>query len=814
MPLHARTTLAAVCCLGVALAGGCKRKRYAGCVLDDRTNWRCWFEYRSAVIGPAAAAEVARGPGWRRVAATPRAPSAWRGVDFDDADWPRSTGPFFPGTGVGFSENLARLCLRGKFHVDDPTRVQQLRLAITFRGGAAAYLNGKEVARACLPAWRLAPETLADDYPASAAARPDPAARLRRLSVTVDGSAVRKGLNVLAVEVHRSAFPPGPAHATKWATCGLHELTLTADPPEAVRPSFFRPQAAQVWNADPLAAVGRKVTYGEPSEPLRPIRLVGPRNGVCSAQVVVSDVRGLQGLSARLGPFAGPAGRTLPASAVRLRYAAPPEDALHDHPAAGARVQSVWVTVDIPRDAEPGDYAATLKIGGIGRTVDVPVELAVCRLVLPDPKDWVSWISLWNSPESVAYQYGAEPWSDRHLELLGRSLELMGRLGNDTLYVTAIRNTLHSARRSIIVFRRDGERLVPDFTFFDRYVGLYARRAPAPKALILYVWEHHLNRGKYTGQAVSRAETLPVVVRSPDGRLVPGEAPIYGEPGSEETWRLVVEGVRARVAKLGWKRTSLWLGVASDYRPTKQTVDLFRRIAPDMTWDTFSHGRADPRPQDGALVVEPGMEVGYLEQPRSRDPVRIGRGATTRPLILGGWRRAPGHVVVAGSFRHFVTQDSWLQQYRSVVDATVSRRRHGITRMGLDFWRVPIPGTGRSDVVWNYDGWRDLYRNNPRWVVAPGPDGPVATVRYEMLREGAQECEARCFLERALGKNAAAGGIPEELIRRCALLLRQRLVFRHAPGGTPWPVGPRWQDRTRELFDLAGEIADAANPPQ
>lgn len=810
---HARTALAAVCCLGLALSAGCKRKRYAGRVLDNRTNWRCWFVYRSAVIGPAAGAKVARGPDWRRVAPTPGPSGAWRRVDFDDGHWQRLSGPFFPGTGNGSSEYLARLCLRGKFNVDDPSCVHQLHLAITFRGGAAAYLNGTEVARAHLPAGRLAPDTLADDYPPSAATRPDPDIRLRRLSVTLDGSALRKGLNVLAVEVHRSAFPPGPARAAKWATCGLHDLTLTADPPESVRPSFFRPQAARVWNADPLAAVGREVTYGEPSEPLRPIRLVGPRNGVCSGQVVVSDVRGVQALSARIGPFAGPGGRTLPPSAAGVRYTAPPDDALNDRPAAGARIQSVWVTVEIPRDAEPGDYAATLTLGGIGRTVDVPVELSVCRFVLPDPKDWVSWISLWNSPESVAYQYGAEPWSDRHLELLGKSLDLMGRLGNDTLYITAIRDTLHSARRSIIVFRRDAERLVPDFTFFDKYVDLYARRAAAPKALVLYVWEHHLNRGKYTGKAVSRAETLPIVVRSPDGQLAPAEAPMYGEPGSEATWRMVVEGVRARVAKLGWDRTAIWLGVASDYRPTKQTVDLFKRIAPGMKWSMFSHGRADPGPQAGALTVEPGMEIGYLEQPRARDPVRIGRGAATRPMLLGGWRRAPGHVVVAGSFRHYVTQDCPLQQYRGVVDATVFRLRHGITRMGLDFWRVPIPGARRSDVVWNYDGWRDLYRNNPRWIVAPGADGPVATVRYEMLREGAQECEARCFLERALAKNAPAGAVPKGLILRCAGLLRRRLVFRHAPGGTLWPVGPRWQDRTRDLFDLAGEAADATRTP-
>ena len=76
----------------------------------------------------------------------------------------------------------------------------------------------------------------------------------------------------------------------------------------------------------------------------------------------------------------------------------------------------------------------------------------------------------------------------------------------------------------------------------------------------------------------------------------------------------------------------------------------------------------------------------------------------------------------------------------------------GLTRLAGDYWPVIKDRRGRRQgtVTDRYPSskWMNLNICNP--VLAPGAKGPVATSRFEWLREGIQECEARIAIERAL----------------------------------------------------------------
>jgi hypothetical protein len=89
--------------------------------------------------------------------------------------------------------------------------------------------------------------------------------------------------------------------------------------------------------------------------------------------------------------------------------------------------------------------------------------------------------------------------------------------------------------------------------------------------------------------------------------------------------------------------------------------------------------------------------------------------------------------------------------------------------------------------------------NNTTDLFAPGPNGPVTTVRFENACEGIQLAEARIFIEKALADRAKR--LPADLGRRCQELLDLRTnVLRGM-------VLSGWQDRDRRLFELAGEVA-------
>jgi len=344
-----------------------------------------------------------------------------------------------------------------------------LRLEVSYRGGAIVYVNGQEVAREHLPAGEVGPLDLAADYPAEAlfipgGEQPLPRAsrpaeeyrdryekRIRRLAVSIPPDVLRRGPDVLAIELHCSATRRG-----QWNTVGLCEVRLTSrtgngviayeDAAGGLQLSNASPLATispttdgkmpyrATWNVGPLAVSPGGIKYGNPFDPLRPMRMVAARGGVCSGQVVLSSSSGLHKVRAEIGPLTHRSGAIIPSEDVAIRYAHQAEggrycDAFLPAPAEDVTVQPVWVIVDIPNRQPSGWYTGKLKVAAEGTTFDVPVQVLVSGWELPDPRDCLSFASLLNSPDGVALQYDVEPLSPEHFALLGESLKLMGQVG-------------------------------------------------------------------------------------------------------------------------------------------------------------------------------------------------------------------------------------------------------------------------------------------------------------------------------------------------------------------------------------------------
>ena len=185
--------------------------------------------------------------------ARPRSPPAeWTRPDFNDAEWLR--GPVGMESHASFA---ARICLRGRFLVTDPAKVKTLKFTATYHGGAIVYLNGEEIGRK-----NLAPgANLAEAYPLEAFVtskgdiygfgkpeKPDAedlrhvALRERALELELPARLLRKGVNVLALEIVRAPYhkvvdekkQPHWNHKEmfyymSWNTCAISAARLSAD---------------------------------------------------------------------------------------------------------------------------------------------------------------------------------------------------------------------------------------------------------------------------------------------------------------------------------------------------------------------------------------------------------------------------------------------------------------------------------------------------------------------------------------------------------------------------------------------------------
>ena len=105
----------------------------------------------------------------------PPPPADWMRPSFDDGSWPRLRYPLLasvPAHVAGMFNQIVEPGWKGGyfrcwFRVSDPARAA-LTLRLVYRGGARLFVNGKELARAHLPAGALDGDALADGYPMAA----------------------------------------------------------------------------------------------------------------------------------------------------------------------------------------------------------------------------------------------------------------------------------------------------------------------------------------------------------------------------------------------------------------------------------------------------------------------------------------------------------------------------------------------------------------------------------------------------------------------------------------------------------------------
>lgn len=692
---------------------------------------------------------------------------------------------------------------------------------------------------------------------------PDRLALRRRhiKALSLDGKLLRPGTNVIAIELHRAPYdevatqrtrdgrlvPWGgrsyQSHLDMWATVGMTRFTLTAVG-EGVFSNRTRPKGLQVWTADPVMPV-YDTDFGDVGAPPLPVSIKAARNGRFAGIVVAGSDQSIKQLKVTVSDLRNAkADGTIPAAAIQVRYQEPGVagtegervpgvggitgfDALAEEPPAEVPVRKkpkqgdypvvfgavcpIWLTVHVPKDARPGFYSGTCRVeAGEAEPVSVPIHVEVCDWTLPPPQELRTIAGFHQSPESVALHYKAQLWTDEHFRLLGESFKWLGSVGCKTVHLHLIERTNLGNEQSILRWVRkkppaEGgkpgvvtpETHTPDFTAVDRYLDVALEHLGKPPVICLYAWDNYAGTW-YSGQEGSSHNVKPQPVRVTevaDGKPFSALGPRYvDEQEAVAFWRPVAEGMLARLKKRRLDK-SLMIGIAHDSHPGKYIVDVWRKLLPEAPWVFHGHPRASnlygvPVAYGctvwGARLATPGKrQHGWrIPQMQCHFDRDCWRGSAGQQLLAVGY--LAGERNIAGEQRGFgrVSADLWpvLEDLRGQL-RSISHR-------------YPESGWGACDV-----------RMIP--FLQPGPKGAISTGRLEMMREGLQECEARIVLEEALldpGKKAKLG---EELAHRCWTLLDRRVsALCHAGGrmGTLVFLGSGRQERSRELFELAGEV--------
>jgi hypothetical protein len=849
-------------------------------VLSEKSKWRKYYTFFPPRISEKAAKELNIDPGdvKARVECLPKAtgsqvleyetappPEQWMTTEFDDSGWIRVAGrdltrgdgrargtpdylqgtdPFIPGVGL--------INMRGKFLVKDTDKIEKLTFRFKYRGGFVAYLNGKEFARQKLPQGNMDYRTTAEEYPVEAflAKKKDgafggplhwythgkeeymPQWKLRQRTygpIEIDKALVKKGLNVLAIECHRTDYP---AVSTKksgrgqigfcFATVGIAEVSLRADTPaDNIVSATRRTQGLQVWNAEPWESVHGSDT-GNGAEELKPVRINGAKNGLFRGQLIIGSSQEVTGLTVTPSDLTGPG--TIPAGDIEVKYAFPNPtqrdtrfDMLLDVPPESAQVVPVWFFVKVAKSAKPGTYkgAVTVKADG-SDPVTAEISLTVADWTLPDVADYTSVTFIYESPETLLYSYKADRWSDKHWGLIEKSLALMGEAGNIALVFPLVAETSHGNPYSWITWiKKDDGTYDCDLSVFDRYLETAMKyHDPARiKVIGFFVWGLELSNRRAKDEYFEKAQ---VTVRDPKtGKLSNILTPKYGTKECEEFWRPVILKLRDRVKKVGLD-DKIMFGIMSDVSPQPSHVKMFNNILPGTLW--MKEGHIDTRwvrsdPDDKTKRIGVGSNsVLWGGQPSSVP--------WTGSKRWFGWKCDPKHLVY--SYRCGLKGFPPPSKFYVWQERCLAINRIGLGRVGGDFFKI---GMGVARERWGGTRMRSeafggcsgtLFNSYPRSNVgqvgigntttdffAPAADGPVTTVRFECYKESIQPAEAKIFIERALESET----LPEEFAKQCRTLLDHRVNTLRVNRMSNFTIGYHdWHESTRQLYEYAARI--------
>ena len=516
--------------------------------------------------------------------------------------------------------------------------------------------------------------------------------------------------------------------------------------------------ATAVWWCD--------ATYKIPRERALPLavsaaaELSAARNDHEAVQVVVRPAGPLKNFDATAGDLSGPSGATIPASRIQVlreRYH------LVQHPtdATGVRGwwpdalpplsrpidveagtnQPLWILIDVPKDATPGDYAGTLALKADGWAAEVPIRLHVWNVTLPERNHLTTAFGF--SPGEVFRYHNVTSEADKRklLDLYYRNFAAHRISPYDPTPLDPFRVTFHADANP--------PRAEVDFKAFD---------AAMEHALATY---HFTNfqlpiHGMGGGTFASRDE--PRIGR-------------YGEktPQYEAMFASQVKQIAGHLRSKGWLDIAFvyWFDEPEpkDYAFVRAGMDRIKRFAPDIPrmlteepgpklagavdiWcpitPNYNHEAAEARRAHGERFwwyVCTGPKAPYCT-------LFIDHPATElRVWLWQTWqRKVVGNLVWASNW--WTSSTAFPGAPQNPYDDPMSYTDgYGIPRGTKAFW-----GNGDGRFFYPPESAAVPGRNGGKPVIEP----PVSSLRWEMLREGVEDYEMLYQLRDLIAKKRAS----------------------------------------------------------
>ncbi len=377
--------------------------------------------------------------------------------------------------------------------------------------------------------------------------------------------------------------------------------------------------------------------------------------------------------------------------------------------------RSVWVSVDIPPNIQPGQHEASIRVAAKGvNAVQIPIILTVDPPILPESKHWNIHLDLWQYPDSVARAHGVKPWSEQHFILLKPLMKRLADAGQKVITTTIIheawnaQNYDHCPSMIRWIRQKDG-RMRWDYSIFDKWVDFMINEVGIKGQISCYSM---------------LSWSMKVRVWDEESGIYEDKVSIPNTPAYEELWGPFLADFSRHLEKKGWLGIT---GIALDERPShmvKAARLIIKKYAPDLKIFSAINSPASSEFIDDISPMLPHAQMLSKELVAQRKA----RGQKTTYYVCMNPAR-PNTFVYSPLY-----EAEWLGLFAAVHDLD------GFLR-------------------WAYNAWGD----NPfeSVTVPPFPDGDCHYVypgnqsspRFEKLRDGFEEFEKLHLIRKAAKSN-------------------------------------------------------------
>jgi len=363
------------------------------------------------------------------------------------------------------------------------------------------------------------------------------------------------------------------------------------------------------------------------------------------------------------------------------------------------RAQPVWLKIFVAKEAHPGKYSGKVTVHTSSEEKSIGVSLNVYPFTIPDERHL--FVTLWFDPKAIARFHNVEMWSDEYWKVLGRYAKNMA---------DHRQNVIETAFPSPIERRKDGS-LEIDYTSMDRWIEFFISSGACERIEFPAV-AHTVEEENRNWWESSKLDMNHISVKDQETKEMVNLPP-------DEGIALMLADLDMHLQSKGWHNKAM---IHISDEPTIYKLDSYCEIA------DFIHKHAPH-----LKIIEAIETSGFNECLDVWVP---------KLSHLANWYDELEAQRIKGTEMWFYTCchpyggypnrfiDFPLIETRILFWLNWKYRLDGYLHWGLNRW-TDKPFTDVSEELPPGDGF----------IIYPGKDGPIDSIRWEASREGLQDYE-------------------------------------------------------------------------